>query len=72
MGSILTVFFTREPVTGYAGAKSSNLEKFKQWYLGLIARGIYAAPSQFEAMFLSDAHTDADIEAVIRAAEAIF
>ena len=72
VGSILTVFFTREPVTGYAGAKSSNLEKFKQWYLGLIARGIYAAPSQFEAMFLSDVHTDADIEAVIRAAEAIF
>ena len=68
VGSILTVFFTREPVTGYAQAKSSDLEQFKRWYLGLLSQGIYAAPSQFEAMFLSDAHTDADIQKAIAAA----
>ena len=72
VGSILTVFFTREPVTGYAQAKSSDLEQFKRWYLGLLSQGIYAAPSQFEAMFLSDAHTDADIQKAIPAAKNIF
>ena len=72
VGSILTVFFTREPVTGYAQAKSSDLEQFKRWYLGLLSQGIYAAPSQFEAMFLSDAHTDADIQKAMTAAKNIF
>ena len=72
VGSILTVFFTKEPVTGYAQAKSSDLEKFKTWYLGLLSQGIYAAPSQFEAMFLSNAHTDADIQKAITAAKNIF
>ena len=72
VGSILTVFFTKEPVTGYAQAKSSDLEKFKIWYQGLLSQGIYAAPSQFEAMFLSDAHTDADIQKAITAAKNIF
>lgn len=72
VGSISTVFFTEHPVTGYRDARSSDLEKFRKWYLGLINRGIYAAPSQFEAMFLSNAHRDAEIEAVIRAAKEIF
>lgn len=72
VGSIATVFFTDHPVTGYQDAKSSDLEKFKRWYLGLISRGVYAAPSQFEAMFLSNAHTEAEIEAILRAAKEIF
>ncbi len=72
VGSIATVFFTESPVTGYAGAKSSDLEKFKKWYLGLLQNGIYAAPSQFEAMFLSCVHTEAEIEKIINAAGTIF
>lgn len=72
VGSIATVFFTDHPVTGYQDAKSSDLEKFKHWYLGLISRGVYAAPSQFEAMFLSNAHTEAEIETILRAAKEIF
>ena len=72
VGSILTVFFTEQPVTGYEQAKSSDLERFKHWYLGLLQRGIYAAPSQFEAMFLSAVHTDAEIGQIIRAAREIF
>ena len=72
VGSILTVFFTQQSVTGYEQAKSSDLEQFKRWYLGLLQRGIYAAPSQFEAMFLSAAHTDAEIEQIIRSARDIF
>ena len=72
VGSILTVFFTAQPVTGYEQAKSSDLERFGVWYRGLLQRGIYAAPSQFEAMFLSAAHTDAEVEQIIRAAGEIF
>ena len=72
VGSLLTVFFTDKPVTGYEGARSSDLNRFRQWYLGLLERGIYAAPSQFEAMFLSDAHRDEDIRKIIEAAEHIF
>ena len=71
VGSILTVFFTDQPVTGYAQAKSSDLEQFKRWYQGLLQRGVYAAPSQFEAMFLSAAHTDAEIEQIIQVAREI-
>lgn len=69
-GSLLTVFFTEEPVISYAQAKASNLERFKQWYNGLLTYGVYAAPSQFEAMFLSAAHTMRDIELVLEAARA--
>ena len=72
VGSIATVFFTESPITGYAGARSSDLEKFKKWYLGLLQNGIYAAPSQFEAMFLSCVHTEAEIEKIINAAGNIF
>ena len=72
VGSILTVFFTDVPVTGYEQAKSSNLETFKRWYLGLLSHGVYAAPSQFEAMFLSSAHTDDEVETIVNAAKEIF
>ena len=72
VGSVLTVFFTDQPVTGYAQAKSSDTERFGQWYRGLLARGVYAAPSQFEAMFLSAVHTDDEIRHIISAAEEIF
>lgn len=72
VGSLLTVFFTDRPVTGYEQAKSSDLGKFKTWYLGLLERGIYAAPSQFEAMFLSSVHTDREIETIAAAAREIF
>ena len=72
VGSIMTVFFTDAPVTSYEQAKSSDLEKFKRWYLGLLSRGVYAAPSQFEAMFLSSMHTDEEIETIVNAAKEIF
>ena len=72
VGSIATVFYTDRPVTVDAAARSSDLEKFKTWYLGLLNHGIYAAPSQFEAMFLSYAHTEEQIGAIVKAAEEIF
>lgn len=72
VGSIMTVFFTDAPVTSYEQAKSSDLDKFKRWYLGLLSRGVYAAPSQFEAMFLSNVHTDEEIKTIVNAAKEIF
>lgn len=72
VGSLLTVFFTETPVNSYDAARSSNLEQFRCWYLGLLEQGIYAAPSQFEAMFLCNAHTDEEIERIIECAGKIF
>lgn len=61
IGSLATVFFTEHPVMGYSDACSSDLSRFAQYYRGMLAGGIYAAPSQFEAMFVSAAHTEEDI-----------
>ena len=72
VGSLLTVFFTENPVNSYEAARSSNLEQFRRWYLGLLEQGIYAAPSQFEAMFLCNAHTDEEIEKIVACAGKIF
>ena len=72
VGSLLTVFFTDKPVTGYEAARSSDLDAFRRWYLGLLEQGIYAAPSQFEAMFLCNAHTDGEMEKIVECAGKIF
>ena len=72
VGSLLTVFFTENPVNSYEAARSSDLEQFRRWYLGLLEQGIYAAPSQFEAMFLCNAHTDKEVERIIDCAGKIF
>lgn len=61
IGSLLSVFFTSEEVSDYESALSSDTEKYADWFGYLLDHGIYTAPSQFEAMFVSDAHTDADI-----------
>ena len=72
VGSLLTVFFTSQAVTGYDQARSSDLALYSRWYRGLLAQGIYTAPSQFEAMFLNHAHTDEDIQKILAAANNIF
>lgn len=72
VGSLLTVFFIENPVNSYDAARSSDPEQFRRWYLGLLEQGIYAAPSQFEAMFLCNAHTDEEIERIIECAGKIF
>ena len=61
-GSLLTVFFTDQPVENYRDAKTSDTKQFADFYSYLLDNGIYSAPSQFEAMFLSAAHSDEDIE----------
>lgn len=61
-GSLMSIFFTKERVTDYSTAISSDTEKYAKYFGFMLKNGIYIAPSQFEAMFISDAHTDGDIE----------
>ncbi len=68
VGSLICAFFTSDPVLDYASALSSDTKKFAQYFWGLQERGINIAPSQFEAMFVSCAHTAEDIEKTISAA----
>jgi len=67
-GSLLTVFFTAAPVHDYAGAKKSDTARFAAFHREMLAQGILLPPSQFEALFVSAAHTDDDIDRTIAAA----
>lgn len=60
-GSLLSIFFTSHKVTDYESAEDSDTASYGRYFNYLLDRGIYVAPSQFEAMFLSDAHTEEDI-----------
>ncbi|MFG6325245.1 MAG: glutamate-1-semialdehyde 2,1-aminomutase [Lachnospiraceae bacterium] len=62
IGSLMSIFFTDRHVTDYDSAVSSDTEAYAEYFKFLLENGIYAAPSQFEAMFVSDAHSDEDIE----------
>ena len=68
MGSLATVFFTAGPVRNYADAKRSDTKRYARFFREMLARGIFLAPSQFEAAFLSAAHTSADIDRTLAAA----
>jgi glutamate-1-semialdehyde 2,1-aminomutase len=72
VGSMFTGFFTAEPVTDYVSAKTSDTRRYARFFHALLDRGIYLAPSQFEAGFLSLAHTEADLEATLEAAASAF
>lgn len=65
-GSMLTVFFHKGPITNYEEAKQSNLKHFAKYFHGMLSEGIYLPPSQFEAWFMSMAHTDQDLEKTIQ------
>ena len=67
-GSMFCGYFTSEPVHNLADALKSDRERFKKFFHGLLEAGVYLAPSQFEAGFLSTAHTEADIAATVSAA----
>ena len=62
IGSLGCVFFTTEPVTDYASAKTSDTKAYADYFHYMLNHGVHLAPAQFEAMFLSDAHTSEDIE----------
>ena len=67
-GSLLTPFFTTEPVRDYRSALSANTAHYAAFFRGMLDRGIYPPPSQFEAWFLSGAHTERDVDRTTRAA----
>jgi len=69
---LLTVFFTAAPVADYAAAKGSDLDAYGAWCRGLLARGVYPPPSQFEAWFPSLAHTEEDVARTLAAAAEAF
>ncbi|ERN40324.1 glutamate-1-semialdehyde-2,1-aminomutase [Rubidibacter lacunae KORDI 51-2] len=65
------MFFTDRPIHNFEDAKTSDLAKFGRFHRGMLERGIYLAPSQFEAGFMSLAHTDADIDLTLTAAREV-
>lgn len=67
VGSILTMFFAKGPVESFEDAKRSDLARFNRWFHGLRRRGVFVAPAQFEAMFVSTEHGEAQIEATVKA-----
>jgi glutamate-1-semialdehyde 2,1-aminomutase len=67
VGSMSTLFFAGEPVTDYASAVKADTKRFGAYFRAMLERGIYLAPSQFEAGFVSLAHTEADIERTVQA-----
>jgi glutamate-1-semialdehyde 2,1-aminomutase len=72
VGSMFTFFFTGGPVTDYESAKRSDTARFGRFFLAMLERGVYLAPSQFESAFVSAAHTEDDIRQTIAAAREAF
>jgi glutamate-1-semialdehyde 2,1-aminomutase len=71
-GSMFTLFFTPGPVTDWDSASRSDTVRYAQYFWGMLKRGIYLPCSQYECLFLSTAHTDADIDATLSAAREVF
>ena len=67
VGSMMTFFFADRPVVNYEAVNGCDQERFARYFWAMMDRGIYLAPSQFEAIFLSLAHEDADIEQTVKA-----
>jgi len=68
-GSLLTPFFTASPVRDYSSALGTNTSAYATFFRGMLARGVYPPPSQFEAWFLSAAHSDRDVSKTVAAAK---
>ena len=71
VGSMLMLFFTDAEVINASGARTSDTERYSRYFGGLLERGIYVAPSQFEAGFVSLAHSEEDIDATVRTANEV-
>lgn len=67
-GSLLAPFFTPTEVTTFVDAKGSDVGRYARYFAGMLQRGIYLAPAQFEAMFVSAAHSEAELEQTLAAA----
>src|SRR5262245_6183959 len=69
VGSMFTLFFTKEPVRDFASAKTCDTSRFNRFFHSMLEQGIYLPPSQFEAAFISAVHTDTDIDRTVKAVE---
>jgi glutamate-1-semialdehyde 2,1-aminomutase len=72
VGGMFGIFFTGETATTYAQATACDVARFKAFFHGMLAEGVYLAPSAFEAGFMSSAHSEADIDATIAATRQVF
>jgi glutamate-1-semialdehyde 2,1-aminomutase len=72
VGSMVSIFFTEGPVTDFASAARSDTEAFKDFFWHMLSRGVYLAPSQYEAGFISVAHSDEDLDKTFEAAREWF
>jgi len=72
VGSMFTCFFSGDPVTDYASAKRSDTVRFARFFRSLLEGGVYFPPSQFEAAFISTAHSEADVTLTLKAAAKAF
>ncbi len=71
VGSMLTLFFTADEVVDYETARRSDTGRFARFFHGMLGRGVFLPPSQFEALFISLAHTEADIDFTVEAARRV-
>jgi glutamate-1-semialdehyde 2,1-aminomutase len=69
VGSMITLFFTSGPVRSWADAKQCDTKAFASWHAGMLERGMYWPPAQYEAAFVSAAHSEADVDATVMAAD---
>jgi glutamate-1-semialdehyde 2,1-aminomutase len=69
VGSMITLFFTSGPVRSWADAKQCDTKAFATWHAGMLERGMYWPPAQYEAAFVSAAHSEADVDATVQAAD---
>jgi len=72
VGAMLTLFLTDGPVTRFDEAQACDTERYGALFRHLLAHGVYVAPSQFEALFVSTAHGDAEIERTVEAVAGFF
>ena len=71
VGSMLMFYFTKKAVTDYETAQTSNINRFGKYFWGLLERGVYIAPSQFEAGFISLSHSQIDVDQTVHAADEV-
>lgn len=71
VGSLLSPFFTSRAVGSFTDAKGSDVRRYARYFAGMLERGVYLAPAQFEAMFVSDAHTEEDLSRTLAAADEV-
>ena len=72
VGSMVSIFFTEGPVTGFGSAAASDTKEFTDFFWHMLSRGVYLAPSQYEAGFISTAHSEEDLDRTLGVAHEWF